>query len=276
MINLSIVVVSYKDPSLLRTFLKSLARHIPDDITTEVIVVDSASSVETRNVVLHDADSLFTEIRLISDKKNTGYTRGVNLGITASKGTFVFNLNPDTLLTKGCIKKLLAYMQQNPDIGLMGPKLLNMDGTRQFSCYRFYSPYTMASRRLSWLPGASRVVSHFLMRDTRFDAPIDVDWLMGSAFVARRQAIENVGLLDERFFHYCSDDDWSRRFWQSGWRVVYYPSAQVYHWHARHSKGRLGILELLFRPQARWHVVDALRYFRKHGLGTERPHTLTS
>jgi N-acetylglucosaminyl-diphospho-decaprenol L-rhamnosyltransferase len=273
MTDLSIVIVSYRDPALLRTFLKSLSRHIPKSIVTEVIVVDSASEPETRNVITHDAVQLFQNIRLISANENTGYTRGVNLGIADSAGTYVLNLNPDTLLTSGCIEEMLSYMNAHTDVGLLGPKLLNMDGSRQDSCYRFYTPYTMAARRMGWLPGASAVVSRFLMRDSALEKPTDVDWLMGSAFIARRKAIDEVGALDERFFHYCSDDDLARRFWHAGWRVVYYPSALVYHWHARHSKGKFGILELFFRPQARWHVGDALRYFRKHGLSVQRPHT---
>lgn len=273
---LSVIVVSYRDPGLLRTFLRSLALHLPTDRPCEVIVVDSASSPETRNVVHHDVADLFRDIRLVVSHENTGYTRGVNLGIAHGTGDFVLNLNPDTLLTDGCIEDMVSYLREHPDIGLLGPKLLNMDGTRQDSCYRFYTPYTMAARRLGWLPRASRIVSRFLMHDTDLQKPHDVDWLMGSAFLARREAITLVGHMDERFFHYCSDDDWARRFWQAGWRVVYYPSACIYHWHARHSKGKFGILELVRRPQARWHVADAIRYFVKHGLDTSRPHTLTT
>jgi hypothetical protein len=273
MIDLSIVVVSYRDPQLLRVFLRSLSSHIPSHIRSEIIVVDSASTPETRNVVTHDVSGITSAIQLIAVPENTGYTRGVNLGITRSTGRFILNLNPDTILTPDCITNALAFLQEHGDVGLLGPRLLNMDGSHQYSCYRFYTPYTMAARRLSWLPKASAVVSRFLMKDTSLDEPVDVDWLMGSAFIARREAVKAVGTLDERFFHYCSDDDWARRFWQAGWRVVYYPSAQIYHWHARHSKGSRGILELLFRPQARWHLADAVRYFLKHGFGVKRPTT---
>lgn len=274
MIDLSIVVVSYRDPSLLRLFLRSLARALPSNYATEVIVVDSASTPETRSVVTHDMARHFDYIELIRRDENTGYTKGVNLGLRQSKGTFVLNLNPDTIVTPDSISSLLSYMQKHPDAGLVGPRLLNMDGSQQYSCFRFYTPYTMVARRLSWLPRALAVVNRFLMKDTHLEDSLDVDWLMGSAFMTRRTAMDDVGLLDERFFHYCSDDDWARRFWQSGWRVVYCPSALVYHWHARHSKGRHGILDVLLRRQARWHIADAFRYFRKHGFGTERPITL--
>lgn len=273
MTDLSIILVNYKNPALLRLFLRSLQRILPKGLTTEVIIVDSASTPETRNIVT-EAQARYDDLVLIPSAHNTGYTRGVNIGLDRSKGAFVLNLNPDTILTPGSIESLITFLRENPTVGLVGPKLLNMDGTRQASCYRFYTPYTMVARRLTWLPRASRAIRRFLMDDVAFDGPRDVDWLMGSAFMARREAIQAVGRLDERFFHYCSDDDWARRFWQAGWRVVYYPLAEVYHWHARQSKGPLGILHLLLRPQGRWHIADAFRYFRKHGLSVARPGTV--
>lgn len=271
MTDLSIIIVNYKNPRLLRLCLRTLARALPRKLATEVIVVDSCSTPETRNIVNHVAAGWFTRVKLVVREGNTGYTRGVNDGIRAASGRYILNLNPDTVPTSGAVGALVAFMDAHPGVGMTGPRLLNMDGSRQASCFRFYTPYTMIARRLPWLPGARRRLEHFLMSRVDLDAPCDVDWLMGSAFIARRSAVDDVGLLDERFFHYCSDDDWARRFWRVGWRVVYLPSAQVFHWHARHSKGRLGILDLVIRPQGRWHLADAWRYFRKHGLATARP-----
>lgn len=268
---LSVVVVNYRNPPLLRLFLRSLGGALPAGVETEVIVVDSASTPETRNVVNHDMEGKFRSLTLVPFAENTGYTRGVNEGLRRANGAWILNLNPDIVPLPGSITALLDHGERDASIGMLGPRLDNFDGTRQDSCFRFYTPATMALRRLSYLPGAGRALEHFVMKDTDLSVPRDVDWLMGSALLIRRAALDNAGLLDERLFHYCSDDDLARRMWQSGWRVIYCPSARMLHWHQRQSKGRLGILDLLLRRQGRWHLRDAVRYFAKHGAAGTRP-----
>jgi GT2 family glycosyltransferase len=109
------------------------------------------------------------------------------------------------------------------------------------------------------------------MRDDDFSGTREVDWLMGSAFMTTREAIDCVGMLDERLFHYMSDVEWPRRFWYHGLAVSYCPGARMYHYHQRESKGRLGIFDILTRKQTRWHLRDAWRYFRRNGFRGIRP-----
>lgn len=271
MTDLSIITVNYRNPALLRLFLRSLSRVVPDDRSVEVIVVDSASTPETRMVVTEEAMGWFRSLRLIPCRANVGYTKGNNKGIRASSGTYVLLLNPDIVPLEGSISRLADFLRTHPRTGLVGPQLLNFDGSRQETCFRFMTPYTLMCRRAPYLPGARSVVDRYLMRDADLTSAREVDWIMGSALMTTRAAIDSVGLLDERLFHYMSDVEWPRRFWYHGLAVAYCPDARMYHYHQRESKGRLGVFDIITRRQARWHVTDAVRYFRVSGMNGRRP-----
>jgi len=260
-VKLSIIIINFKNPALLRLCLASLKKHLPDQISHDVTVVDSASTYETRSVVFNE----FHEYKLIPFKENVGYTRGVNEGIKNTSGELVLILNPDIVVLPGEIEKMIEYITQHPEVGLLGPRLLNFDGSSQQSYFRFYTPLTVAYRRLGHLPFASRILGHFLMTDKKTIEVMPVDWLMGSALMARREAINKVGLMDERYFLYFSDVDWAKRFWENKYQVIYFPKAAIYHYHKRVSYGRLGLLDI-FKKETRWHISDAVRYFKVHGF----------
>lgn len=268
---LSVLIVNFKNPALLRLCLKSIAPLLPESIPSEVIVVDVATTIETQNVVREEFADAFNELRLISFKDNIGYTRGVNEAIRHSCGDVIFNINADIISTPGAIEQMYEYIRGHRDIGLMGPQLLNFDGSRQDSCFRFYTPLTVLYRRIAHLPLARAIIEPFLMHDVDLTKPTPADWLMGSALMARRDAIEKVGFMDERFFLYFSEVDWARRFWNNGYAVVYYPHARMYHYHQRQSKGGFGLLDVAMRRETRWHIMDGIRYFGKYGLKTSRP-----
>lgn len=269
--NLSIIVLAYRNPALLRLCLKSIARAMAHStLSYEVIVVDSATSPETAGVVRHDAAGLFPSLRLIPFTRNTGYTFGVNEGMRAARGEFILALNHDILAEPGVAERLIAYLREHPGVGLIGPRLLNFDESPQDSCFRFYTPPVILARRLR-LPFTARLLDRFAMRDTPLTGPTPVDWVSGAAFMTSRTAAERVGLLDERLFHYFSDVDWARRFWQNDLAVVYYPMVAFFHYLGRTSKGRFGVLDVFFNAATRWHIADAIRYFRKHGISGHRP-----
>lgn len=261
---LSIIIVNHKNPPLLRLCLKSLLRTVSPDIDYEIIVVDSQTSTETQNVVTEEFAPAFKRIKLLPYRENTGYTHGVNEGIRHSSGDHFLILNPDIVVLEGSVESLVRYLSENPSIGLVGPQLLNFDGSRQDSCFRFVTPLTILYRRV--LPFSSRLVDRFLMHDVDLTKPTETDWLMGSALMTSRAAVERVGLMDERLFHYFNDVDWPKRFWENGYTVVYYPQARMYHYHQRQSKGPFGIFDALFTQGTRWHIRDALVYFAKYGL----------
>ena len=103
------------------------------------------------------------------------------------------------------------------------------------------------------------------MKDMDRNSVYSADWLMGSAYMVTKTAIEKVGLLDENLFMYMSDVDWARRFWENGCGIVYNPEAKMYHYHQRASKGPFDIFDVLLKKETRWHLIDAYKYFKKYG-----------
>lgn len=256
----SIVIVNYKNPPLLRLCLSSLKRVLSANFKHEIIVVDIASSPETRNTARE-----FPEVKLTAFKENIGYTKGVNEGIRVSAGDYVLILNPDMVPMAKSIEDLASYLATNTDTGLVGSRLLNFDGSAQNSCFRYYTPLTILCRRscLGRTPFGKKILAKFMLTDKNLNETAEVEWLMGSAVMVSKKAAEKVGLMDERFFLYMSDVDWARRFWENGFKVAYYPHSEMYHYHRRGSRGYFGLLDVFINKQSRWHLLDALKYFSK-------------
>lgn len=163
---------------------------------------------------------------------------------------------------------MYTYMRENPEIGLLGPQLLNFDGSIQQSCFRFYTPLTIVCRRtfLGKLPFVKKVLDRFLMKDKDLSQTLPVDWLMGSALMVSKNALVKAGYMDEQFYLYMSDVDWPRRFWENGYQVVFFPRATMYHYHRRESHSGLNFLDAIFNHRTHQHITDAVRYFRKNGI----------
>lgn len=261
----SIIVVNFKNPPLLKLCLKSLRENIDSNFPYEIIVVDIASTPESRNVIPE-----FPGVKLVPFPGNIGYTRGVNEGIKSASGDVFFIINPDIISTKGSVEKITEFILKNPEAGLAGPQLLNFDGSIQNSSFRFYSPMTIVYRRtflgrIFWAKGE---LNRFLLIDRDKTKISEIDWIMGSALVTTRKAVDKVGLMDENLFMYMSEVDWAKRFWENGYKVFYFPESKFYHYHRRGSRGRLDILDVI-RKETRWHIKDAMRYFKKHGLAVK-------
>lgn len=261
---LSIIVVQYRNPALLKLCLGSVLKYAPT-VPYEIVVVDSASIRQTRDAVREN----FPDARLIPVDYNTGYSRGVNIGINESTGEFIFVLNPDTTVTAGAIDKMLNFMKDRPDIGLLGPQILNTDGSLQNSFFRFYKPATIIARRLfvGKFKKFRKIEADFLMADADPNKLQTPDWISGAAMFTTREAVEKVGLMDEKFFFYFEDVDWSRRFWQNGYKVIYFPDAKIYHALGRGSKSKWGPFDLFFNKKTRWHIASALKFFWKYRGG---------
>ena len=261
---LSIIIVNYKDAPLLRLCLKSLQRVVPVSFAHEIIVVDVSAGPETAHIATQE----FKNIHYLPYKENVGYTRAANYGLKAAKGDAMFVMNPDIIPLEGSFEKMYAHLKENPQIGLMGPQLLNFDGSFQQSCFRFYTPFTIVYRRtfLGKLPFVKNVLNRFLLKDKDLTHPLLVDWLMGSALMVSRTALETAGYMDEQLYMYMSDVDWPRRFWENGYQVVFYPLSRMYHYHRRESHGALDALDAIFNRKTQQHITDAFRYFRKNGI----------
>lgn len=230
----------------------------------EVFVVGSKSGDDEMSQLLRES---FSRFRLLPFEKNMGYGRLVNAGLAKAGGDFLVILNSDMILKPDSLKKMVDYMSANPEIGILGPQLLNINETIQESCFAFHRPMTVVYRRtfLGKTKGGQKEIARFSMKDFDHRSAREVDWMMGTALMTRRQALEEVGPMDERFFMYFEDTDWCRRFWRAGWKVVYYPDAQMYHYHGRASKKSGGITDIFFNKYTWIHIASALKYFSKYG-----------
>ena len=258
---LSIIIVHHRTPGFLKMCLDSINK-TANGIDFELIVVDSMKNRESKDIVHERAP----EAKYLGFKKNLGFGRGVNIGIKNSSGKYILILNPDIIIKDDAISKLLSFIKKHPDIGMVGPQLRNFNGTIQKSYFSYYKPMTILVRRsfLGNIGPFKKILDDFLMVDSNPDKIQTPDWIMGSAMMVSREAIEKVGLMDERFFMYFEDVDWARRFWHNDYKVVYYPEAIMYHYHQRESKSRLGIFDALFNRKTRWHINSGIKFFIKY------------
>ena len=262
---LSIIIVHHHTPELLKLCLKSLNKNLsPENIDHEIIVIDSESTRETQDIIYED----FPYVKIITHKENVGYAKGVNEGIINSKGEYILILNPDIIATPNSIDEMLKFMDNNPKVGILGPQLIDFSGIVQRSHFRFYTPLTILARRTFFgkIPIFKKIQEKFLMTDTDLSQIQYPDWVMGSAMMVSRKAIETVGMMDERFFLYFEDVDWAKRFWENGYNVLYFPRSKMYHYHQRKSKVGFDIFDLLIRRETRWHLKSAIKFFLKHGI----------
>ncbi len=263
--NLSIIIVHYKNPELLKLCLRSIEDNLfKTEKNIETIVIDSEAQTETGDLISEN----FSWVRYFPFKKNIGYAAGVNEGLKTAEKENILILNPDIVITPDTVEKMTDHMKKNPDVGLLGPKLLNFNGQTQNSCFRFYKPTTIVYRRtfLGKTFFGKKSLANFNLSDKDKNSVIYPDWLMGSALLTKKDAVEKVGPMDERFKLYFEDVDWAKRFWENGYKVAYLPEACLLHYHIRRSRIGLDFLDAFLRREARWHIHSALKYFFKHGF----------
>lgn len=224
---ISVVIVSWNAKSYLLQCLESVLRQVPPD-QLEVIVVDNASSDGSPDAVRDN----YPSVNLICNSGNDGFAKGNNIGISRSTGDYLFLINSDVVVSEGCFEKLIQHMDEHPQVGMLGPKIFGADGKIQRNCMAYPSLWNMLCRALALdalFPRSRLFGGHFLtfwnFEDTR-----QVDVINGCFWVLRRSAMEEVGLLDERFFMYGEDVDWCRRFTHKGWRLVYFAEADALHY----------------------------------------------
>jgi GT2 family glycosyltransferase len=256
-IDLSIVIVNWNVCDLLRQCLSSILGagcREPDAGRVEIIVVDNASTDGSADMVRDE----FPGVRLVVNAENRGFPAANNQGIAAARGRYVFLLNPDTEVESGALDAMISYADAHPDVGVVGPQLLNPDGSVQSSRRRFPTLLT-GLLESTWLePHAPRrLLERYRVLDRPDDATQDVDWVDGAALMARREAIERVGPMDEGFFMYSEELDWCRRFREAGWRVVYLPEARILHYRGRSSEQVAAASHIHFQT-------SKVRYFRKY------------
>ncbi len=257
-LDLSVVIVNFNALAHVRRCLASLQDGAAG-LRWEAAVVDNAS----REAGVESLAGEFANVRVIRRAGNGGFAVGANTGIRAARAETVLLLNPDTLVRPGAATELYRFMCTNPDVGVLGPRLENPDGSLQLSCRRFPSFWSGLFNRYSLLTRLfphNRLSAAYLMTDWDHAVTSDVDWLSGAAMMLPRRALAETGLFDERYFFAIEDVDLCRRMHAAGWRVVYHPAAVVTH-RIGASSSTVPNRVVVARHRGMWH------YYRSHMRG---------
>lgn len=240
----AVVVATYDALPWLEQCLESVAG-------LETVVVDNGSTDGTVAFVV----DRFPAVKVI-EQENLGLAAAWNRGLEATRSDYVLILNADAWLTAGSCERLVAFAQSRPDAAIVGPRLLNPDGTLQRSVRGFPTPWRLATEYffLRKIAPRSQVLNAFYAGGFDHDDVREADFVMGACMLVRREAVEQVGPLDEAFFLFSEETDWCYRFAQAGWKVLFYPGAECTHVGGASHGGRL------YRENLRGH----LRFLAKH------------
>ena len=224
--DLSITICSWNTVDDLRACLASLEA-IRHEASFEVIVVDNNS--EDGSPIMVEKE--FQWVHLEKMTQNLGFVGGQNYAAENRRGRHVLPLNSDTIVHPGAIRGLFEYLESHPEVGVVAPKLLNPDGSLQFSCRRFPNPLAALFRNtlLGRLFPNNRFTKDYLMQDWSHDGPREVDWVSGAAFLARDTVVEQIGLFDPNYVMFCEDVDFCFQTWHVGKKVIYLPEFQITH-----------------------------------------------
>jgi len=218
--DLSIVIVSFNTKKILKSCLNSIFQNKFKG-KLEAIVIDN-NSLDGSSLMV---EKEFKEVTLIRNKENVGFAKAVNQGIKKSKGEFVLLLNSDIIVKENSLNLLFDFAKDKNDLGVLGGRLLNKEGSIQGSCYH--------------LPNLWRTIINsegFLKYAPQSQEPTQVEVVVGAVFLIPRKIIKEVGLLDERYFIYFEDLDYCRRIKNSGFKVFYLPKAEFIHFHGASGK----------------------------------------
>ena len=224
---IDIVIVNYKSTDYLLKCLKSVYDSIRDT-PVRIFVHDNDSKNGVDRIPI-----AFPKVNLTKSLFNIGFGKAANKRIKQGTAPYVLLLNPDTILKEGFFESIPQYIENNPDIGIVGPKVLNVDGSLQGSARTFLKPWMVFLGRNSlltrWFPNNRISRRCILSIGSDGVTPMFADWVSGACMFIRRKAIDDVGLFDEQFFMYWEDTDWCKRMWEKGWKVVYFPKASIVH-----------------------------------------------
>jgi hypothetical protein len=251
---LSVIIVTWNVREFLDRALASVYASWGERPGLDVIVVDNASRDGTVEMVRSD----YPQVRLIANRDNRGFTGGNNQGLAAAHGDYLLLLNADTEVRCDALARLVTYLEEHPDVGLVAPHLLNPDGTTQSSRRRFPTLPTLFLES-TWLQGLAphRLLARYYIEDRPVDVEQTVDWVTGAAMMVRRDVVDDVGGLDEGFFMYSEELDWCRRIHAAGWTVAYIPTANIVHYGGKSSEQVATARHLYFQT-------SKIRYTRKY------------
>lgn len=235
------------------------------------VQITVADNSENKDGMKEDIVLKYPQVKYVDCGGNVGFGRGNTIGFQATPARYYFALNRDTIIPENSrtIERIVKYMDDHPQIGCIGPKLLNMDGTLQYSCYRFDLPSILIKplkqinfdKKYAWV---KKRTDRLLMKEFDHNKTQPVDWVLGAALVVRSEVVDEIGWFDERYFMYLEDADWCHRMWDAGWPVYYVHDIEIKHTHARGSAQVPGILKALWKNKlARIHLRSWFSYLWK-------------
>lgn len=257
-VDLSIVIVSYNTRDMLRACLRSLPA-ATEGMTAETWVIDNHSPDDSAAMVKAE----FPDVRLIANSDNPGFARANNQALKQTRARHVVILNPDTEAEPGSLTRMVRYLDANPDVGAVGPKLLNTDGSLQHNG----RPFPSAWREFLGHSGLRRLNARAYDRNYEygredFDQTWETDQVSGACMMVPHRVMDEVGMLDEDFFMFYEEIEWCWRIRKAGYKVVYLPEARiVHHWMGSVRQQNRAMTARLFK--------SSLIYYRKTaGWGT--------
>jgi len=251
----SISIVTYNNDKVIKKCLQNIFQNI-NNTDFELIIVDNNSSDSTVSIIEKD----YKNVRLIKNNRNIGFGAAHNIAIKLRKGKYHLVLNPDIIFTENAVEKLLNFMEKNPDVGLVSPKILFPNGSIQYLCRRLPSLFDFIIIR--FMPKFIRKffqarIDYYEMRETGYNKIMDVLFLTGAFMLIRSSVLDKIGGFDENLFMYFEDIDLCRRIKKIS-RTVFYPHTSVIHlWEGGTRKN----IQLLLTS-----IRSAIYYFNKWGL----------
>ena len=220
----------------------------------ETVVVENSPTREGAAIVERE----FNNVRLIENGRNAGFAGGHNLAYATTDSPYFCVLNPDVIPLAGSVERLIMTLEERPNAAIVGPCLLNTDGSVQHSARRFFDWPTVLARRLP-VRNAARLNERHLLKDCDLSYTQRVDWVLGAALLVRRAAFPDSALFDQRYHLYFEDVDLCYFAHQRGWEVVYCPDSRMIHDHQRESARGLNRKLVI-------HLMSWLKFTRKRKL----------
>jgi GT2 family glycosyltransferase len=252
--DLSIIIVNWNGCEITKQCLESIYAQTKK-ISFEVIVVDNGSTDLSCEMIKNN----FSQVKIIQNNENRGFAAANNQGIKEANGDFILLLNNDTIILDRALEKTLTIAKENPEAGIVGCRVLNADKSLQSSCFRFPSllNLTLAATHLDMVFPNHRFFGRERYAKAHWNAITEVDVLTGCFMLVRREAYEQTGLLDERFFMYAEETDWCLRFKRMGWKVLYAPFGEIIHLGRASSRKNKGAMALQLKG-------SILLFIKKH------------
>ncbi len=223
-LDLSISVVSYNTREILLDCLRSICS-TSKGLTYEIIVVDNGSADGSAEGVRE----LFPEVLVIANPDNRGYAKAMNQALAVSAGRYFLLLNSDTLIREQAFERMVAYLDTQADIGALSCKQMIGHGEIARARHRYPTLYEHVTNASLFKPLGVRHDSGRRDERSDFDRPRDVEWANGACLMVRTQVLDSIGGLDERFFMYFEDVDLCLRIREQGYRISYFPEAEIVH-----------------------------------------------